>query len=101
MFHQSRADLSAENAADAQQKADFIIHIGQFVVGDQSGYRNNDNGQERCAHRFFGGKSEKQEPGATSGGTFWVNKQYDCISKIGDPNPYSSEYPLCRQENTG
>ena len=46
MLDQTGADLGTNNAPDAQQQADFIINIGQLLVGDQGRNRDDQDGQK-------------------------------------------------------
>jgi len=43
MLEESGTDLSADDAANAQQQSGPIIHVGQFVVGDQRRDRQHQN----------------------------------------------------------
>ena len=54
MLHEPGPDLRAHNPADAEQKSGPIVHVGQLVVCNESGYRYHENSEKRGAHGFSG-----------------------------------------------
>ena len=53
MLHQPCSDLCTNHASDTKQDADSIINIGQLVMHKKGRDRNNQYGEEGCAHRFL------------------------------------------------